>query len=113
MSKIIPGPWSTGTSGGGDGPEMPMLEQRVAALESKLDRMDSTIQRIDVSIAKIEATLGQMPKMADFAALKSDVAETKGRLGGLPSTWQLLLSVIATWASGAAIVFTILKFGAK
>jgi len=96
----------------GGGPEDP-LEQRVAALESKLDRADSALQRMEVGLAKIEAMLGQMPKMTDIASLKSDIAEVKGRLGGLPSTWQLLLSIIATWASGAAIVFTILKFGAK
>jgi hypothetical protein len=98
---------------GGGGPEDPMLDQRVAALEDGQKRSNAVLEKINERLIGIEAEIKHLPKAADYATLKADVARFDGKLSNIPTMWQLLTMVVSTWAAGAAIVFTILRFGGK
>jgi hypothetical protein len=97
-----------GTDGGG--PEDPMLDQRVTKLEE-------VINRVDERLTNIESDLKHLPTAMDYAALRADVAEIKGRvsgfdsrLGNLPTTWTLLGIVFTTWALGSGILIFAMSF---
>lgn len=92
--------------GGGGPPEVPMLEDRVKALEARAEKIDASLQRLEVSLAEIKTELKSMPKAGE-------IGEIKGRIANLPTTWQLLTLLLTTWAAGAAIVFTVMKYGAN
>ena len=84
-------------SGGGDGPEDPMLEQRVARLEDDMRDIKASLRSIDARLTSIDIS----------------VAEIKGRVSQSPTWIQLLLALIATWGAGAAIVAAVVRFAPK
>jgi hypothetical protein len=102
MAEIIPISGAGGRGRGG-GPEDPMLEQRVARLEQILERLEPRITEILLTGAKQQ----------DLHKVQVDLAEVKGRISGMPTTWTLFAwlipSLVATWGAGAAIVFAIVK----
>ena len=77
-------------SGGGSGPEDPMLERRVDILEADMKDVKSSLSRIEVTLASIQATIAQMPKASDFTRLSNEVAEIKGKVSNLPTIWTIL-----------------------
>jgi hypothetical protein len=105
VAEIIPLFGDRGGSDGG-GPENPMLEQRVAKLEEGLGR-------IEMKLSGIEAELKHLPKAAEYALLRADLAEIKGRLAGTVTSLQLFAALVATWSAGAAIVFALIRFTPK
>lgn len=86
-----------------------MLEQRVARLEEDMKEVKSTLKGIEAAVLEIRTELKHVPKMVDHAALKSEVAEIRGRMSQMPTLLQLVVIVITTWSAGAAIVFTLLR----
>jgi hypothetical protein len=72
---------------------------------------DVVLTQIETRLDAIEAGVRQLPKMVDFATLKADVARIDGKLSNIPTMRQLLTMVVSTSVAGAAIVFTILRFG--
>ena len=90
-----------------------MIEQRVSSLEEKMARVETKIDRIELKLAELVGMLSQSPKTSDYTSLKTDLAEVKGRIASLPSTWQMLTMILASQASWAGIVFALLKFGTK
>jgi hypothetical protein len=72
---------------------------------------DDVLTQIETRLDAIEAGIRQLPGMIDYATLKADVARIAGKLSNIPTMWQLLTMIVSTWAAGAAIVFTILRFG--
>jgi hypothetical protein len=76
-----------------------MLEQRVARLEKILERLEPKITEILLTGAK----------QSDLHKLQVDLAEVKGRVSMLPTWWMLVTALIATWSTGTAIVFALLK----
>ncbi len=71
----------------GSGPNFPDLEARMSQLETKVDRIDQTTRSIEISLAEIKGKLSQAP------------------------TWiQLLVALLATWGTGAAIVAALTRF---
>ena len=105
----FPGEGGKSTDGGGSGPEDPILEKRVDAIEVDLKNVKEILQRLEVGFARIESTLAQLPKATDYASLKADVAEIKGKVSNSPTTWTLLGIVFSTWAIGSGIVFAIAR----
>ena len=86
-----------------------MLEKRVDAIEVDLKNVKEILQRLEVGFARIESTLAQLPTATDYASLKADVAEIKGKVSNSPTTWTLLGIVFSTWAIGSGIVFAIAR----
>lgn len=116
MAEIVPFPGHSHPVGGGGGPEDPMLEQRVAALEEKVGRIDATLQRLEPKISEMVGELRQIPKVADYMTLRTDVAavrervaEMQGRLANMPTTWGLIAFVIGSCLASAGLAFTIAR----
>ncbi|MGA2045186.1 MAG: hypothetical protein ABSG83_17670 [Roseiarcus sp.] len=94
---------------GGDGPDDPMLERRVARLEDKVDRIEAAIIRIEPRISEIAGELRHLPKSNDIGLLRADIDEIRGRLSMLPTWWMLVVALTATWSAGAGIVLALVK----
>lgn len=101
MADIIPISSHLQPLSSGGGSEDPMLEARVARLEEE-------VRDIKLILRSIEGRL---------TAIEVSMAEIKGKLQGMPTSWQMftaiITSAIATWSAGAAIVFTLLKYAPK
>jgi hypothetical protein len=97
---------SNNNAPGGPRPEDPMLEQRVARLEEDMKEIRSALIRI-------EAELTHMPKAMDYTALRTEVAEIKGRLTNLPTTLQMLVMLITVWSVGSGIIFAVLRLAVR
>ena len=87
-----------------------MLEQRVAQLEEDVKEMKSTLKSVETIVLEIRAELKHIFKAADYASLRAEIAEVKGRVANLPTTWQMMVRLITTWSAGTAIVFSLLRF---
>ena len=70
-----------------------MLEHRVGRLEEDAKDIKASLKSIDGKLNSIEVSL----------------AEIKGRVSQAPTWLQLISAILATWAAGAAIVFTLLR----
>lgn len=109
-------------SGGGDGPEDPMLEQRVARLESVVSEIKDLLQaqrqditEIKIALGRIEGKFekvsGQFEKVdGRFAGLDGRLSGLDARIAGLPSTWTMLGIVFTTWALGSGILIFAMNF---
>jgi len=65
--------------------------------DEKVDRIEAILARLEPRIAEIVGELRQLPKRADHASLKADVARIEGRLANTPKVWQMLTMVVGTW----------------
>jgi hypothetical protein len=93
-----------GGRGGGEGSGYPTIEQRVS-------RLEDDIRGIKDALARIEAAQANMAR--GILELRTDVAFIKGRLQGMPSTWQLLAIVLMTWTLGTGLLFAVVRFGTR
>lgn len=83
-----------------------MLETRVERLEGDLKEVKASLKAIELAVAEIK----HLPRSADYAGIRSDAAELKGRLSQSPTVLQLVATIVTTWSAGAAIVFTLLRY---
>lgn len=93
-------------AGGPEGPEGPMMEERVARLEQKADRIEHILEQLAPKITEI---LLAGAKQADLHRMQVELAEVKGKVSMLPTWWMLAVTLIATWSAGAGIVFALVK----
>lgn len=91
-----------------------MLEQRVGDLEEKVDRIEAILTRLEPKITEIALTCA---KQQDLQKTVADLAELKGRFGGvearfasLPTTWTMLGIVFTTWALGSGILIFAMNY---
>lgn len=88
LKLVASNPSPAASSGDGDGPEDPMLEQRVGRLEEKTDRIEAAVLRIDGMVQKILEIQAKQSadileiktsgaKQADLHKLQLEVAEIK------------------------------------
>jgi hypothetical protein len=69
----------------------------------------ASLKGIETAIFEIRTELKHVPKMNDYATLRSEIAEIKGRVSQMPTMLQLAVTIVTTWSAGAAIVFTLLR----
>jgi hypothetical protein len=92
------------TGGSGDGPEGPMLDQRVTKVEDNIAEMKVSLRSIEDSLLEIKTELKLLPKAGE-------IGEIKGKLSLLPTTWQLVVILLTTWAAGMYFAIAIAKLG--
>ncbi|WP_244613429.1 hypothetical protein [Methylosinus sp. Ce-a6] len=116
MADIVPFDSNRYKLGGsGDGPEDPMLEQRVARLESDLSEVKAMLK--DIGKELIEIKIGVTKLDGKFEKIDGRFVGLEGRLGGLdtrisglPATWTILGIVFTTWALGSGILIFAMNF---
>lgn len=86
----------------------PAESERWSSLERRVERLEADMSDVKIALRSIEARL---------VAIEVSIAEIKGKLQGLPTSWQMftaiMTSAVATWSAGAAIVFALLRFAPK
>jgi hypothetical protein len=94
-----------GTSAtGGDGPEGPMMDQRVIKVESAVADIKASLRSIEDTLLEIKTELKLLPKAGE-------IGEIKGRLSLMPTTWQLVGLLLTTWAAGMCIAIALMRLG--
>jgi hypothetical protein len=98
-------------SGGGDGPEGPMLEQRVTKIEGDIATIKSDIAAMKVGQRSIEDSLLEIKTELKLLPKAGEIGEIKGRLSMMPTTWQLVGLLLTTWAAGMYIAIALMRLG--
>lgn len=80
--------------GGTGGPHDPTMEMRVQRLEDTFGRVEALMKSVDDRLRAVEI----------------NVAEAKGRVAHLPSTWAMIGTVLGGQAVFAATILAILHF---
>jgi hypothetical protein len=89
-------------SGNGGGGDMD-IAKRVDKLETKTDKLQESLNRIEITLARIEGDL-------KTKASAVELAEVKGQLKNMPSTWQLVVTILSCMLGVAGFVFAIVKY---
>jgi hypothetical protein len=77
----------------GGGPHYPGMETRLTAVESDVREIKGALQRIELLLGKVDDRLRKVEAEA-LPRLAIDLAELKGRIQNLPSTWAMITTVI-------------------
>jgi hypothetical protein len=92
-------------SGGGI-PKDSGLEARVSALEVRLERIETVVYEIRAELKAMRA---------EFTGLRVEVAEIKGRLTNIPTTFQiafmLMTFTVATFIGATGLALAVLRLG--
>ncbi len=124
--KIVPFPFKPhgGLAGGGDGPHDPDMETRLRRLEDSIPRIEALMTRMDDRLRVMETDIGEMKgrtaplltlgdkvdRLGDKVdKLAIDVAEVKGRVTHLPSTWAMITTMLGGQIALAGLLATILR----
>ena len=83
-----------------------MLEKRVTALEERLGRIETILTDLAPKITEIFHTCA---RQSDLAAVKTELAELKGKVSNLPTTWTMFVALITSAVAVAGLVLAIGK----
>jgi hypothetical protein len=102
----------TRSAGGhGDGPEGPMLEQRVLKVETDIATIRSDIATMKIGQRSIEDSLLEIKTELRLLPKAGEIGEIKGKLTLMPTTWQLVALLLTTWAAGMYIAIALMRLG--
>jgi hypothetical protein len=79
---------------GSGGPNDPGMDMRLQRLEEALPRIEALLKSIDDRLRNVEIGL----------------AELRGRMVNLPSTWAMLTTMLGGQVAFAAVIFAMLRF---
>ena len=77
-----------------------MLEQRVAALEADMREVKGTLARIEATLARMDARFDKMEARFEkfderMRKVEIDVARIDGRMALMPSTYTVIMTMVA------------------
>ena len=84
------------------------LEPMIARTDERVKVVESRMVTIESRIASLEAGLMRLDDRG--RAVETDVAELKGRVSQLPSTWELISTITASQAALLGFTFAILRY---
>jgi archaellum component FlaC len=82
--------------GGSGSPHDRGMEARVQRLEDMLQRVEALMKSVDDQLRRVEIEL----------------AELKGRVATLPSTWAMVTTIVGGQGAFAAVLLALLRFAA-
>ncbi len=94
--------------GGGSDDGGTMLEQRIAALEADMREVKGTLARIEAKLDKIDGRLEKFDER--IRKIEIDVARVDGRLSLMPSTYTVIMTMVALSFSILGGVLAIFRF---
>lgn len=69
--------------------------------------MSARVERLEADVKEIKADVKGMAK--DQQALRADIAEIKGRLSQMPTTFQMVTWLVGVAMGLVALVFTVAR----
>jgi hypothetical protein len=81
-------------AGAGGGPHDHGMEMRLQRLEDAIPRIEAFLKSIDERLRRVE----------------TELAETKGRVTSLPTTWALLTAIMAGQIAFGGMFAAVLRF---
>lgn len=78
---------------GGGGPHGPDLDARMTRLEEQYSRIETLLRGVDDRLRKVE----------------TDIAELKGRVANLPSTWAMVTTMLGGQITLAGFLIAIIR----
>jgi hypothetical protein len=73
--------------------------------------LEARVGRLEDDMKDVKAALKELRR--DMSAVNETLARIDGRLSAMPTTFQLLLGMLATWGAGAGIAFALLRFSSQ
>ena len=124
-NRVLPFTGGTGAApiaGGGGGPHDPGMDARVTRLEEQYGRIETLLRAIDDRVGRIEDRVGRIEdhvgRIEDRVGrlddrlrhIEIDVAELKGRIVNLPTTWAMITTMIGGQIALAGILLAAFRF---
>jgi hypothetical protein len=81
-----------------------MLDQRITKVEGNIAEIKLSLRSIEDTLLEVKTELKSLPKAGE-------IGEINGRLSLLPTTWQLVVILLTTWAAGMYFAIAIAKLG--
>lgn len=102
-------------AGGGGGPHDPGMDARVTRLEEQYGRIETLLRAIDDRAGRIEDRVGRIEDHVErlddrIRRIEIDVAELKGRIVNLPTTWAMITTMIGGQIALAGILLAAFRF---
>ena len=91
-------------AGGASGPHDPGMELRLQRLEEAFPRIEALLKSIDDRLRRVETEVDRVRNV------EIELAELKGRVSQLPSTWAMLTAITGGQVAFAAVIFAMLRF---
>ncbi len=126
---FIGGPGVPPIAGGGGGPHDPGMDARVTRLEDQYGRIETLLRAIDGRMGQLDGRMGQLDdrvgriedrvgriddrveQLGDRVRhIEIDVAELKGRIVNLPTTWAMITTMIGGQIALAGILLAAFRF---
>jgi hypothetical protein len=89
---------------GGGGPHDPGMEMRLQRLEETLPRIEALLRSLDDRLRRVEIEVERVRNV------QIDLAELKGRITNLPSTWAMVTTILGGQVAFAAVFLALLRF---
>ena len=102
VSDVVQFPGGKGSRSGGDGPEEPMLDARVARLEDDMKEVKLSLRSIEAKVNSIAESVAEMK--GRIGGVEGRLSGIDARFGSLPTTWTILTITFTTWAIGSGIL---------
>jgi hypothetical protein len=112
---FIGGPGVPPIAGGGGGPHDPGMDARVTRLEDQYGRIETLLRAIDDRMGRIDDRVGRIEDRVEQLGdrvrhIEIDVAELKGRIVNLPTTWAMITTMIGGQIALAGILLAAFRF---
>ncbi len=90
------------------------IETRMDQSEARLDRIETRMDRIETRLDKFDARMDKFDGRLDtmdghIRRIELDVAEVKGRITNMPSTWAMMTAIMGSQVAFAAALATMLR----
>jgi len=88
---------------GPGGAHDPSMEMRLQRLEETFPRIEALMRSIDDRLRRVETAVDRVRNV------QIELAELKGRVANLPSTWAMVTTILGGQVAFAAVLVAILR----
>jgi hypothetical protein len=104
-------------AGAGGGPHDPGMEMRLQRLEDAIPRSEALLKSVDDRLRGVETEIHGVrievnrlgSEVNGMRSIQVELAEVKGRVGALPTTWAMLTAIMAGQITFAGVFAAVLR----